>query len=58
MVILLKLYAVFGRKPLSQQTSEGRNGSAYTDQAVAGREQDFEANFSIRCQTVWDFVVS
>jgi hypothetical protein len=25
---------------------------------VAGREQDFEANFSIRCQTLWDFVVS
>jgi hypothetical protein len=23
MVILLKLYAVFGRKPLSQQTTEG-----------------------------------
>jgi hypothetical protein len=32
MVMLLKLYAVFGRKPLSEQTN-----------AVADSEQDFDA---------------
>jgi hypothetical protein len=44
MVILLKLYAVFGRKPLSQQTTEGfeRLGATLT-RAVADREQDFNA---------------
>jgi hypothetical protein len=42
--MLLKLYAVFGRKPLSQQTTEGfERLSATPTLPVADREQDFDA---------------